>query len=191
MKSFTYTVDDNIKFFKDITERGYESIFEHPYLAMYKRLHEKYGVKIAIASDFPKHIKSSVITTPWANAVEYANFISSFKSPYIGASLYIGGGEDSLVTALDVIELFRKEMLLSVNIKDSAKYRDAHNVTYFEQAKLQSYVKALADIGYDGELNLECPGFLERYPIELLADIFELFADIGKFICNAVEEDVQ
>lgn len=48
MKSFTYTVDDNIKFFKDITERGYESIFEHPYLAMYKRLHEKYGVKIQL-----------------------------------------------------------------------------------------------------------------------------------------------
>jgi len=48
MKKFCFTVDDNIRFFKEITERGYGSIFEHPYLNMYKRLHEKYGLKVQL-----------------------------------------------------------------------------------------------------------------------------------------------
>ena len=48
MKAFTFTVDDNIIFFKEIAERGYKSLFEHPYLAMYKRLHERFGLKIQL-----------------------------------------------------------------------------------------------------------------------------------------------
>lgn len=48
MKNFCFTVDDNIRFFREISERGCGSIFEHPYLDMYRRLHEKYGLKIQL-----------------------------------------------------------------------------------------------------------------------------------------------
>ncbi|MBP3436342.1 MAG: hypothetical protein J6K61_00335 [Clostridia bacterium] len=41
-------MDDNIRFFKEITENGYQSIFEHPYLAMYKRMHEEFGLKVQL-----------------------------------------------------------------------------------------------------------------------------------------------
>ena len=45
---FCYTVDDNIRFLKEINESGYGSIFDHPYLQMYKRLHEKYGLRVQL-----------------------------------------------------------------------------------------------------------------------------------------------
>ena len=48
MKNFIFTVDDNIRFFKEICEGDYGSVFEHPYLNMYKRLHEKFGVKVQL-----------------------------------------------------------------------------------------------------------------------------------------------
>lgn len=48
MKGFTFTVDDNIRFFKEISERDYDSIFDHPYLKMYKRLHLKHGLKVQL-----------------------------------------------------------------------------------------------------------------------------------------------
>ena len=44
-KTFCFTVDDNIRFLKEIAEKNYKSIFEHPYLAMYKRLHEEFDLK--------------------------------------------------------------------------------------------------------------------------------------------------
>ena len=48
MKSFTFTVDDNIRFFADLTKESYASLFEHPYLAMYRGLHEKYDLKVQL-----------------------------------------------------------------------------------------------------------------------------------------------
>ncbi len=48
MKTFFFTVDDNIRFLKDLTEGDYESIFSHPYPAMYKRLHDELGIKVQL-----------------------------------------------------------------------------------------------------------------------------------------------
>ena len=151
---------------------------------------EKFGVRIAISSNFPKCINSSVLTTPWENAEDYFNFIRSFNSSYIAASVDIGDGLDNLVKADDFMAFFSKDMLALVNIKDSAKYRDVHTAPYFEQAGLDGFVKALTDIGYEGTLNLECPAFMEKYPSELLGDILGLFADIGRYICGLAEVDI-
>ncbi len=42
-----FTVDDNIRFLEDLTKNAsYKSIFENEYLAMYRRFHEKYGLKV-------------------------------------------------------------------------------------------------------------------------------------------------
>ncbi len=48
MKTFCFTADDNIRFLKDISENRPKSIFENPYLAMYKRLHEEFGLKVQL-----------------------------------------------------------------------------------------------------------------------------------------------
>ena len=48
MKRFCFTVDDNIRFLREITEGSLRSLFEHPYLAMYKSLHERYGLKVQL-----------------------------------------------------------------------------------------------------------------------------------------------
>lgn len=48
MKNYLFTVDDNIRFLKELTEGEYSSVFDHPYLSVYKRLHDKYGAKIQL-----------------------------------------------------------------------------------------------------------------------------------------------
>ena len=48
MKTFCFTVDDNIRFLKEISERKPKSIFDHPYLAMLRRLHEHFELKIQL-----------------------------------------------------------------------------------------------------------------------------------------------
>ena len=48
MKCFCFTVDDNIRFLKELTEKPADSIFAHPYLAMYQRLHEKFNLKVQL-----------------------------------------------------------------------------------------------------------------------------------------------
>ena len=48
MKTFCFTVDDNIRFLKEINEQRPKSIFEHPYLNMYLRLHKKFNLKVQL-----------------------------------------------------------------------------------------------------------------------------------------------
>ena len=48
MKTFCFTIDDNIRFLKELTHGKYDSLFDHPYLAMLKRLHERFDLKIQL-----------------------------------------------------------------------------------------------------------------------------------------------
>lgn len=48
MKKFCFTVDDNIRFLQALSSGSDGSLFSNPYLAMYKRLHEKYALKIQL-----------------------------------------------------------------------------------------------------------------------------------------------
>lgn len=45
MKQYCFTVDDNIRCLQALSQGSYVSIFEHPYFAMYKRLHEGVWIK--------------------------------------------------------------------------------------------------------------------------------------------------
>ncbi|MBE6714262.1 MAG: hypothetical protein E7575_03115 [Ruminococcaceae bacterium] len=42
---YRFSIDDNIRFLRDLSEKDHENIFSHPYLALFKRLHDKYGAK--------------------------------------------------------------------------------------------------------------------------------------------------
>lgn len=45
---YRFSVDDNIRFLEDLAKGEYASVFDHPYLKMYKGLHEKYGTKVQL-----------------------------------------------------------------------------------------------------------------------------------------------
>ena len=48
MKHYCFTVDDNIRFLKELTQCPRPSIFDHPYMAMYRRLHQRFGLKVQL-----------------------------------------------------------------------------------------------------------------------------------------------
>ena len=43
LKKYRVSSDDNIRFLQDLTLGNYASIFDHPYLAVYKKAHDLYG----------------------------------------------------------------------------------------------------------------------------------------------------
>ena len=46
LKKYRLSSDDNIRFLKELSEGQYASIFDHPYLAVYKKAHDLYGAKV-------------------------------------------------------------------------------------------------------------------------------------------------
>lgn len=45
---FCFTVDDNIRFLRELSAGNFASMWEHPYPAMYRRLHARYGVRVQL-----------------------------------------------------------------------------------------------------------------------------------------------
>ncbi len=101
MKTFCFTVDDNIRFLKEITENKYESMFEHPYLAMYKRLHDELGLKVqlnlfyrTIGGDFDLSQMSDAYYHEWEQNADWLKL--SFHSEWENMKPYEFSGYDEV-----------------------------------------------------------------------------------------------
>lgn len=149
MKSFCFTVDDNIRFLKELTNGQYASIFEHPYLAMYNRLHKKYGVKVQLnlfyeMNDFDLSMMPSKYSSEWQKNAYWLKM--SFHSrkenvlPYQTSS-YDEIYEDCLRVQNEILRFAAKDSLALTT-----------TVHYCQCTK--AGVKALADNGVRGLLGL-------------------------------------
>lgn len=99
MKTFCFTVDDNIRFFKDLTEKRYNSIFEHPYLAMYKRLHEEFDLKVQLnlfyrLDDFDLSMMTDAYYSEWEANSDWLKL--SFHSDFENVRPYEFSGYDEV-----------------------------------------------------------------------------------------------
>jgi len=48
VKRYRFSVDDNILFLRDIARNPIQNIFQHPYLAFWRKMHNRYGSKIQL-----------------------------------------------------------------------------------------------------------------------------------------------
>lgn len=99
MKTFCFTVDDNIRFLKEIVEKNYQSIFEHPYLAMYKRLHKEFNLKVQLnlfyrMEGFDLSQMSSAYYSEWEQNSDWLKL--SFHSDFENVKPYELSGYDEV-----------------------------------------------------------------------------------------------
>jgi hypothetical protein len=92
-------VDDNIRFLKEITENGYQSIFDHPYLAMYWRLHQEFDLKIQLnlfyrMESFDLSMMSDAYYEEWKANADWLKL--SFHSDYENVRPYEDAGYDEV-----------------------------------------------------------------------------------------------
>lgn len=149
MKSFCFTVDDNIRFLKELTNGRFASIFDHSYLAMYNRLHKKYGVKVQLnlfyeTNDFDLSMMTSKYSKEWRENADWLKM--SFHSrkenvlPYQNSS-YNEMYEDCLRVQNEILRFAAKDSLARTT-----------TVHYCQCTK--AGVQALADNGVRGLLGL-------------------------------------
>ena len=149
MKTFCFTVDDNIRFLKEIVQDRPESLFAHPYLAMYRRLHQKYGVKVQLnlfyrLGDFELSQIPDAYYREW---VENADWLKlSFHSDYEKEDPYISSGYE------EVYEDCRKVHENIIRFASPAALAKTTTIHWCQTT--EDGVKALADLGIKGLLGL-------------------------------------
>ena len=73
------------------------------------------------------------------------------------------------------------------HVHDNYGNMDAHSLPFYGIVKWESVMKALADIGYRGNLNYEAAGFLARVPDALCIDGLAYMAKVGHYLIGRFE----
>ena len=99
MKRFCLTIDDNIRFLKELSEQERDSLFDHPYLAMLRRLHERFGAKIQLnlfyrMEGFDLADMSGGYAAEWAENADWLKL--SFHSEWENERPYETAGYDEV-----------------------------------------------------------------------------------------------
>ncbi|HEY8389768.1 MAG TPA: hypothetical protein VIL26_02260 [Clostridia bacterium] len=142
--NFRFSVDDNIWFFQDLAKNNYSSIFENSYLALYKRLHEKYNIKVQLnlfyqfedfnLSQMPDRYKQEWIANKdWLQL----SFHSKTEQTLYTNSSYDELYNDCLAVNNNIIRFAGKEVLNPFTTVHCCKTTDGGN-------------KALHDLGVKG-----------------------------------------
>lgn len=149
MKTFCFTVDDNIWCLSDLTAKQPESLFDNAYLAVYKRLHEKFGVKVQLnlfyeTDGFTLSQMTDKYKSEWAENADWLKL--SFHSRANDTRTY---GEDGYQILLDDCSAVNQEILRFAGERSLAKTTTVHFCKCSKDG-----LRALADCGYRGLLGL-------------------------------------
>lgn len=149
MGVFCFTIDDNIRFLKEISEQKYGSMFDHPYLAMLKRLHERFELSIQLnlfyaLDDFDLSMVSDRYADEWEDNADWLKL--SFHSRIENERPY----ENSDYTEVfDDCNAVHKEILRFASQRSLAKTTTIHYCRTTNEG-----LRALSDNGIVGLLGL-------------------------------------
>lgn len=149
MKAFCFTVDDNIRFFRELMKTRPESIFEHPYLAMYRRLHEKFGLKVQLnlfyrEGDFDLSQMTDAYRQQWEDNANWLKM--SFHSEWENVKPYEFSGYQEVY---DHCQAVNRQILRFAGPKVLGETTTVHYCRTTNEG-----LDAMADNGYKGLLGL-------------------------------------
>ena len=64
---------------------------------------------------------------------------------------------------------------------------DEHTLPYYGKIEWESVMKALADIGYEGNLNYEASSFIKNVPVDLRPEGLAFMAKVGHYLIGRFE----
>ena len=147
---YHFFIEDNIWFLRDLNRDRPASVFEHPYLAMLKRLHEKFGMKVQldvfIATDgFELYEMTDKYKSEWKANSDWLCFGFHSRTempgdPYINAT-YEEVYKDCTETHREIIRFAGEECL--------SYYTSVHYGTISKEG-----MRALRDCGMKGLIDL-------------------------------------
>ena len=151
---YRFSVDDNIWFLRDLSLGHYSSLFDHPYLSLYKRLHDIYGAKFQLniyyetdgfdLSGMTDKFKSEWIdNSSWLRLSFHAR-ADAPPVPYIESS-YEDAYKDALAVHREIIRFAGEQTL------------DRYTTIHYCQASQQA-ISAFRDAGILGLVGLFEPG---------------------------------
>ncbi len=159
----------NLRFFKSLEEYcerfqiciGFENIFDYD---PFGRCMERFST--------PEQVKG---------------FLDELNSPWFAACLDVGHAAIAGEKPERFIRGMDADTLRLLHIQDTDYMDDRHQLPYLGLHDWEEICRALAEIGYSGDVTFEIPGYLRRMPPELILEAMALAAATGRHLIRQIE----
>ena len=141
------------------------------------------GVKIAIENTFRLDHEKGKITPAFCSTPDgILEIFDYIKDPFFVACLDIGHAElqDLSTSSCDMIRALGKDRLACLHVHDNDKCHDSHELPFSMQIDWESIAATLAEIGYCGQITLECVSYPKAYTAENAFECAENMASAAK-----------
>lgn len=131
------------------------------------------GIQIAV-----ENLVRSKFWTPY----KHSGFIRQLDSPVfcacvdVGHATIVGTNPENFIAGMD------KGLIKCVHLQDTDGQKDKHWIPYQGVQNWDAIIKALAQYGYDGEINLEVIHCFDNLPLELYQSLLNYIATVGKHL---------
>ena len=163
-------------------EANREIMFEYN-LDFYRRLipyAEEFGIKIAI-----ENIDLFSVTSIPDDLIR---LYDALNNPVFTVCFDVG---HCMLYKIDPGEAIRKIGHRLVNgcthVHDNFGDADSHTLPYYGKAEWEEVMRALADIGYAGDLNYEASAFIKNVPKDLYIDALTYMSKVGRYLISRFE----
>ena len=165
-----------------------EILFEYN-MEFYKKLIpycEEYGIKVALENMWQHTgmINHSTCSRP----EEFVRYLDEHNNDCFVACLDIGHAALVREDIPEFIKALGNKRLQCLHVHDVDGTNDSHTLPYFGVIEWEKVMKALAEIGYTGDLTFEADEFLRGMPSELYADGEKLMAKVGRNLISQFED---
>ena len=165
VKYYRFSIDDNIRVFRDLARKPYTSIFENDYLALLKSVHERYGTKIQLNiyyawEDFSLAQMPERYKEEWERVSDWLRL--SFHA-YSDDTRYTDSGYDTLYADCSLVH---RQIRRFAGERSLSYYTTLHYV-----ACPKAGVEALRDCGIKGLVGLYGSEEKPRIPYHLTAEV--------------------
>ena len=148
------------------------------YYKAYEPYAEKFGIQVAV---------ENLVNSKFSSPQVLSEFVKSLGKNFC-ACIDVGHAEIIGVPADEFISGMEKGLIKCVHLHDNDKTTDGHLVPYQGLINWDNVIKALADYGFTGNVNLEIIHCFDKLPLDLYQSLLNYSALVGKHLEKNINE---
>ncbi len=145
---------------------------------------ERFGVHIAVENLFTGNPNDAVFDTP----AKLTDVVTKIGSPWCAACVDLGHASITGNEPQDFVAAMDASILRALHVQDNDYQSDRHWLPYMGKIDWDAVAKALAGIGYEGDLTLEVFAWQNKQPPELAAETLRYAERIGRHLISLIEK---
>ena len=147
---------------------------------------EEYGIRVAIENMFQRGRRGQrILASACSDPEEHCRYLDELNSDCFVACLDIGHA----MLSADPVKSIRMlgKRLKALHVQDSDGFNDSHTLPYLGVIEWDKVMRALKEIGYDGDFTFEAVNYQTYVPKEADREANALLAKVGRLLMEKMK----